>query len=444
MKRHYKMFWGCVIPAQMPHIEKAARQLLDGFDILYSDLEDTTCCPEKLIVADHNKFDYILTAARNIALAEREGHDIMVVCNGCYATLKTASETLKADKELAARVNERLAAVGLEFKGTAGIFHLLAVLDEDIRLAQLKRQAVRSLAGLRVAVHYGCNLLRPASAIRLDDPLEPTLLDALVEALGGVSVPYASKMACCGGNFSLVDGKAQSDAMLARKLSDVRAAGADLLLVTCPACFTQFDLRQDRMMRDADAKERGVPVLHLSELVSLVLGHEPDGATLKRRRVKIDPLLEKWERLEKVQGEVAGEFDLESLARCAACGACLDDCPVALSYADFNPNEIVKAVLEGRLEEVLEEGAFWNCLDCLTCFELCPQRFGMQSLFSRLKEIAAERGQVPETLQKVRRAFYEKGRVAQGSAGARKRIGLPDAPSTGDEDLRKLLEEDSE
>jgi len=26
MKRHYKMFWGCVIPAQMPYIEKVARR----------------------------------------------------------------------------------------------------------------------------------------------------------------------------------------------------------------------------------------------------------------------------------------------------------------------------------------------------------------------------------------------------------------------------------
>ena len=128
--------------------------------------------------------------------------------------------------------------------------------------------------------------------------------------------------------------------------------------------------------------------------------------------------------------------------KCTFCGACLDDCPVAQSYADFNPNEIVKAVVDGRLEEVLEEGAFWNCLDCLTCFELCPQRFGMNTLFSRLKEMASQRGQTPETLRKVRGGFYEKGRVAQGSAGARRRMGLPEAPSTGDDELRKLLEED--
>ncbi len=440
MKRRYKMFWGCVIPAQMPFIEKATRDVLDHFQVLYSDLEGTTCCPEKLIVADDNHFNYILTAARNIALAEREGQDILVVCNGCFATLKTTSETLRTDKALAAEVNRRLAKIGLEFKGTSIVHHLLGVLDEDIRFPRLKKEAKRSLAGLRVAVHYGCNLLRPASAIRLDDPLHPALLDGLVEALGGVSVDYASKMACCGGNFSLVDGKNQSDAMLSRKVSDVRAAGADLILVTCPACFTQFDYRQNALLRET--AEAAVPVLHLSELVWLVLGNEPDDGMLKRRRVRIDGLLEKWARLEEVQKRLAGEFDLKSLARCAACGACIQDCPVALSYGDFNPIEIVQQVLRGELESVLEEGRFWNCLDCLTCYELCPQRFGMQELFSHLKKTAAARGLAPATLGKVREAFYKTGRTAQGSAGARKRAGLPETPSTGDEELKRLLKED--
>jgi len=440
MKKHYKMFWGCVIPTQMPFIEKATRDLLAHFNVLASDLEGTTCCPEKLIVADDDPFKYIVTAARNLALAEREGREIMVVCNGCYATLKTALETLKADKALAGRVNEQLAKVGLEFKGTTRVHHLLGVLEEDIRFARVKKEAVRPLAGLRVAVHYGCNLLRPASAVQLDDPLHPSLLDTLVEALGGVSVNYDSKMACCGGNFSMVDGKAQSDAMLARKISDARAAGADFLLVACPSCFTQFDFRQDRVFREAGKAEQALPVLHLSELVSLVLGREPDESTLKRRRVKIEPLLAKWQRLTDVQKTLAKDFDVKSLARCASCGACVKDCPVATAYESFDPNAIISMILEGRLDEVLEEGKFWNCLDCLTCYEMCPQRFGMQTVFSKLKEMASAAGRTPESLVKLRDAFREKGRIAVGSASARKRLGLPDLPQDGEEDLRILFD----
>ncbi len=218
MKKHYKMFWGCTVPAQLPFIEKASREVLDHFDVLASDLEGTTCCPEKLVVADDDREKYLLTAARNLALAEREGRDIMVVCNGCYATLKSALETVKADKALRARINEKLARIGLRLEGKINVHHMAGVFENDIRIARIKKEASRPLAGLKVAVHYGCNMLRPASALQMDDPLHPTLLDRLVEALGGVSVNYASKMACCGGNLSLVEGGEQSDAMLARKL----------------------------------------------------------------------------------------------------------------------------------------------------------------------------------------------------------------------------------
>jgi heterodisulfide reductase subunit B len=441
MKKHYKMFWGCVIPAQLPFIEKATRDVLKHFEILSSDLEGTTCCPEKLVVADDNHEKYLLTAARNLALAEREGRDIMVVCNGCFATLKAALETLKADKAKTAEINAKLAKVGLEFKGKIEVHHIAGVMDEDIRIPRIRKEAKRTLAGLKVAVHYGCNMLRPASALKLDDPLHPSLLDRLVEALGGVSVNYASKMACCGGNLSLVEGKEQSDAMLARKISDARAAGADFLLVACPACFTQFDFRQDRLMRDAGTPEKALPVVHVSELVAMALGTDPDEQTLKRRRVKLDPVLAKWARMREMQKEISKHFDLKSLSRCSACAACLKDCPVALANNTFDPNAIIKDILEGRLEEVLKEGRFWHCLDCLTCYELCPQRFGMQSVFSKLKEMAAERGLVPASMTAVRKAFDDKGRIVEGSATLRKRYGLPDLPAGGEEELKKLLKE---
>ena len=221
-----------------------------------------------------------------------------------------------------------------------------------------------------------------------------------------------------------------------------RRRHADVILVACPACFTQFDFRQDRLLRETGKADDALPVLHLAELVALVLGQEPDETTLKRRRVKIEPLLAKWEARREVERTVAKEFDIKSLSRCAACGACVKDCPVALAYKDFDPNAIIKMVLDGRIAEVLEKGAFWNCLDCLTCFEMCPQRFGMHTVFSHLKELAARQGHVPETLDKARQAFREKGKVAEGSASMRKRYGLPDLPESGEADLRKLFGEE--
>ena len=147
--------------------------MLEHFDVLASDLEGTTCCPEKLVVADDDHDKYLLTAARNLALAEREGRDIMVVCNGCFATLKNALETSRPTRPQGGRVNAQLAKIGLEFKGTIDVHHIAGVLEDDIRVPRIKKEAKRPLAGLKVAVHYGCNMLRPASALQLDDPLQP-------------------------------------------------------------------------------------------------------------------------------------------------------------------------------------------------------------------------------------------------------------------------------
>ena len=195
-------------------------------------------------------------------------------------------------------------------------------------------------------------------------------------------------------------------------------------------------------MRDAGQADKALPVIHVSELIALVIGIDPDEQTLKRRRVKIDGVLDKWAKMRELQKTLAKSFDLKSLTRCGSCGACVKDCPVCLASSDFDPNELVNRILAGEVEEVLKEGKFWHCLDCLTCYELCPQKFGMNSLFSALKEMARERGLVPASMTAVRKAFDEKGRIVEGSATLRKRYGRPDLPAGGEEELKKLLDED--
>jgi len=435
-----KMFWGCQIPAQLAFIELATRRVLDALGVPYSDLENTTCCPEKLAMAEKDKFHYQLTAARNLALAEKTGHDILVVCNGCYATLKTMSEDLRVDVALRSRVNERLGRVGLEVRGKARVRHLAELIVSDLGLPLLARKVKRPLAGMKIAVHYGCNLLRPHEALAHDDPLNPTSLDELVKALGGVSVYYGTKMDCCGGNYSMVNGQEQSERMLAHKLAGVRAAGAAALIVPCPACFTQFDVRQEKLLRGLEAEQ--IPVLHVSELLYFALGLEENETMVKRHRISVQNFLERWSQRAEAARQVATRFDAKLLSACAACGACREDCPVAAALESFNPNEIIEKVAEGRIAEVLEEAEFWNCLDCMTCYEMCPQRFGMNTVFNKLKEIATAEGRLPQTLAALQKSFYETGALAAASRGLRKRLGLPDPADPGIADLKKVLGED--
>ena len=75
---------------------------------------------------------------------------------------------------------------------------------------------------MRVAVHYGCHLLRPQPAVRWDDPLQPTKVEALVAALGARVVDYPTKMQCCGGALDRVGEREASLAFARRKLHDLR------------------------------------------------------------------------------------------------------------------------------------------------------------------------------------------------------------------------------
>jgi heterodisulfide reductase subunit B len=49
---------------------------------------------------------------------------------------------------------------------------------------------VRPLTGLKVAIHYGCHLLKPSRVMNVDDPKDPTVLERLVEAVGATPVRH--------------------------------------------------------------------------------------------------------------------------------------------------------------------------------------------------------------------------------------------------------------
>ena len=377
------------------------------------------------------------TAARNLALVGRAGLDLITPCNGCYSTFKeTQNHVLRGPRERSF-VEVRLALEGLQWPESLRVLHLAEWLADVQGAAALANRAVKSLAGLRIAVHYGCHLLRPQPAVSWDDALEPTKVETIVGALGASVVDYPSKMLCCGG---ALDRAAQRDASLAfarRKLSDLAEREVDALVVVCPSCFQQFDLNQATLQR---AGERvGVPVLYLSELIALTYGHSPAEIGLSMHRVSVEPFLTKWAEREAGRALAERSFDLSLLERCDACRACADDCPVAKIDPSFAPTELVAQVLAGELEAALDGGQAWKCLECYTCLELCPSRIGLTDTLRALKERGAARGRQPEPLRRAFDLFRREGVLATPRGGARAKLSLPALPAAGGEALRQML-----
>jgi len=71
---------------------------------------------------------FVLFSARNLALAEKQGLDMMTLCKCCYGNLKKADYLMKEDSPLQDEINALLSKEGLEYKGSIEVKHFLAVL----------------------------------------------------------------------------------------------------------------------------------------------------------------------------------------------------------------------------------------------------------------------------------------------------------------------------
>ena len=440
--KEFAVFWGCTIPARFPFIEKATRLVFGDLGASARELPGHTCCPEGVLVKSNDEQAFYTTAARNLALIEKEGLDVVTPCNGCYSTFKETWSHLESDWRDRERVNARLAREGLHYDGRLKITHFAEWLADDIGAGVVAGGVTRNLWGMRIAVHYGCHLLRPTPAVNWDDPLAPTKVEGIVSALGASVVDYPSRMQCCGNALDRVGEREGSLAFARRKLLEVQAHDADALVVVCPSCFQQFDLNQAALRRNRE--DVNVPVLYLSELIALTYGHSPEEIGLDMHRVSVQPFLDKWEARGADRERLATSFDVAMLAKCDACQACKDDCPVCKVDPTFQPTEIVSALVRGELDQVLEDGQLWKCLECYTCQEMCHSRIGMADTFRKLKGLATAEGKGPDAVSAAYATFRKTGMLGSPKESARRKLGLAPLPESGGESLSRVLDDDWE
>jgi len=387
--------------------------------------------------ADHDA--WLLTAARNLDIAEEAGVDLATPCTGCYGTLKGANHELMANSRLLAAVNAKLAKIGRHYHAHTDVKHVLAVLWDDFGPQTLQQRVVRPMTGLRIAVHYGCHLLRPSRELGFDDPFAPKKFDQLVEALGAKSVNYDSKMLCCGGLLARADEQAQAENMCRMKLRELSALQVDCMVVACPSCTMQYEIQQANFARAGECYN--VPVLNYMELIGLALGLEPDELGLPAHRVDTNSFFARWAELRLAQENLKQHFNLKGLTGCAECNGCRNDCPVNLGDPTWVPNEVIQRLAAGDLDGVIASKAAWKCHECYTCADRCCQSYSMMEIFRTLKHLSVERGVVPTGVADGIATVQNTGVMITGSEAARKRLKLPASAKSGAEELATLLGE---
>lgn len=289
-KKKFALYLGCTVPVRAQNYELSARVIARHFGIELVDIPSFTCCgfPIKSVSQQSS----LVMAARNLALAESQGLDIITLCTACTGTQVEANHQLKHEPETLSEVNKILAPEGLEYKGTVNVRHFARVLYEDIGIDRIREEVKVDLQSLPVAAHPGCHFTKPSEAFEgFDDPENPHVYDDLINATGARSNPYSEWELCCGGAILGIRVDV-AYAMAGKKLQSVKESGSEAMILICPFCNVMYEQNQKKIEKELE-QTYNIPAIYYPQLLGLALGYSPDELGFKINRVKPDKILER-------------------------------------------------------------------------------------------------------------------------------------------------------
>ena len=271
---------GCALHGSSNDYEQSLRVCLDALGVELKEIDDWICCGATAAHSLNQKLSVALPA-RNLALAERDGFkEMLAPCPMCSMQLLKARKALAGDAALRRGISE---AVELEVRGETEVLNLIQVF-EAIGLDRLKAAVKVPVESLHAACYYGCLLTRPASVVKFDDSEQPRSMEKILEALGGKTVDWNFRTECCGAGMTMASDQTVLD--LSRKiLSNAAAHGANCLVVACPMCHVNLDMKQPDIERHYGVRHK-MPIYYLSDVVGLALGFKPEDLGVDRHFVR--------------------------------------------------------------------------------------------------------------------------------------------------------------
>ncbi|GAB6178702.1 CoB--CoM heterodisulfide reductase iron-sulfur subunit B family protein [Desulfotomaculum defluvii] len=260
---------GCSLQTMAKEYDISARVVSEFLGVELVEIPDWNCCGAS---AAHASSEYLPIAlcSRNLHMVEKMGLDVTSPCAACYQSLSYANWKLTGDADLLQKINE---ATGQPYNGNVKIKSFIQVfsnLNPDI----ITSQVVQPLKGLKVAVYYGCLLVRPANVVDIDDPEDPQVLDNLMKAAGAETVDWTHKVECCGGSLSLTN-EDISLKLVNDILTSAKDAGAHCIINACPQCHFNLDMKQEKIKKVYNI-DHNIPVFYFTQLLGLALGIEPN------------------------------------------------------------------------------------------------------------------------------------------------------------------------
>ncbi len=277
---------GCALHGSSADYETSVRACLKALDVQLDELDDWICCGATAAHSINHKLSVALPA-RNLGIAEKMSlKQVFAPCPMCSMELKKASDELQSDAALRKEMEE---IVETPVSGEIDVWNLIQVF-QAVGYDAIVEKTTGKLEAFKPACYYGCLLTRPPKTLKFDDPEDPTSMEELLTKLGASPVDWNCKTVCCGAGLTLCDETAVAQ-QTRQILQDALDHGANCVVVACPMCQVNLDMRQ------ADAKKLGlakdVPIFYLSDLVAMALGIGATDLDLAKRYVAIPEELKK-------------------------------------------------------------------------------------------------------------------------------------------------------
>lgn len=289
--KKYAYFPGCSLEKMAQSYDRSTQECAARLGLEFQELEDWNCCGATAYFHVDQLLAYTL-CARNLAMAEKAGLDLVAPCSGCYKNTFFARAHLKADPDLAEHVNYALAEDNLRFAGGSAVRHLLEVFVQDVGLPEIRAKVTDPLQGLRVASYYGCQILRPRKG--KEDVEQPRFFEDLLATVGAVPVPYLLRLRCCGGALIITNRQAALS-LVRNLLQSAVDAGAAVIATACPLCQVNLECYQKQVNREFGTNY-SVPVLYFTQLLGLALGATPQQLGIGTELVAAMPTIQRAQR----------------------------------------------------------------------------------------------------------------------------------------------------
>jgi len=274
------LYPGCSLKGSSREYAESVLAIAKACDIELVEIEDWNCCGA---TAAHNLNKELSLAlpARILSLAEKQGlKEVVVPCAACYSRLTVTKYELAEHPEFKKVViNENK----LEYTGNVEIINIIQFLDKYI-LPNLDGKITNPFDH-KVACYYGCLLVRPHAILKFDREEDPQTMDELMLKSGATPIDWAFKTECCGAGLSV--SRTSSVGRLSGEIvKDAIDRGAEALIVACPMCQSNLDMRREAINTYL-GKKVDIPVMYVSQVVGLALGIDRKALGLQRHFVPV-------------------------------------------------------------------------------------------------------------------------------------------------------------